>query len=230
MSPTVPRWTSDEITLLRMNYPVLGPEAVAEMLPGRTVCSVKRMANRLCLTGPNHKQWSAEEDQALISNYQQYGASRVAELTGRTVVGVIHRASHLREAIKAELLVSGTSGEDKLTAASRSKGTQGGRPPKHTIQSLDAYAKKKGGQCLSLEYLGLRKEKHRWRCADGHTWYAAWDQIQKGYWCPECRETGNSGDTIRGPAGKSVEFSHFTSKALKHKDFTLQSITIPEAV
>ena len=34
----------------------------------------------------------------------------------------------------------------------------------------------------------------------------------------------------RGPAGKSVEFSHFTSKALKHKDFTLQSITIPEAV
>lgn len=176
---------------------MLGPEAVAEMLPGRTVCSVKRMANRLRLTGPNHRQWSAEEDQALISNYQQYGASRVAELTGRTVVGVIHRASHLREAIKAELLVSGTSGEDKLTAASRSKGTQGGRPPKHTIQSLNAYAKKKGGQCLSLEYLGLRKEKHHWRCADGHTWYAAWGQIQKGYWCPECRETGNSGDTIK---------------------------------
>ena len=67
MSPTVPRWTSDEITLLRMNYPVLGPEAVAEMLPGRTVCSVKRMANRLCLTGPNHKQWSAEEKAPPVS-------------------------------------------------------------------------------------------------------------------------------------------------------------------
>ena len=48
----------------------------------------------------------------------------------------------------------------------------------YSIKDLRAHAKAKEGGCLSEIYLGSR-DKHRWRCAEGHEWEATWDSVHK---------------------------------------------------
>lgn len=46
-------------------------------------------------------------------------------------------------------------------------------------------AQQRGGACLSDIYTS-NVEKINWRCANGHEWSAAFSDIRKGTWCPEC--------------------------------------------
>ena len=57
------------------------------------------------------------------------------------------------------------------------------------LKALQDFAIKKGGRCLSLEYLGVKKN-HLWKCSKGHTWLATPDNVlSKGTWCRDCDPT-----------------------------------------
>lgn len=60
-----------------------------------------------------------------------------------------------------------------------------------TIDYCQDLAKQYGGKCLSKKYLGADK-KHKWRCANGHTWKATPNHIRHGTWCPDCAGTRKS--------------------------------------
>ena len=67
---------------------------------------------------------------------------------------------------------------------------------KYTIEDLRKCAVKKGGNCLSPIYKGV-KARYRWRCANGHEWMAtAAPIINRGVWCPGCAHK-TSGDKLR---------------------------------
>lgn len=46
-------------------------------------------------------------------------------------------------------------------------------------------AKERLGECLSTEYI-TGHLKLTWKCNNGHIWDAAYSDIKKGTWCPEC--------------------------------------------
>jgi hypothetical protein len=50
---------------------------------------------------------------------------------------------------------------------------------------MKSYARKRGGKCLSTEYLNS-KTHLLWRCESGHEWSAKPDHVLKGHWCPIC--------------------------------------------
>jgi hypothetical protein len=55
-----------------------------------------------------------------------------------------------------------------------------------TIEKMHALAAKRGGKCLSTEYVN-NHTKLLWQCGEGHeTWLAKPNDIQTGYWCPTC--------------------------------------------
>lgn len=54
-----------------------------------------------------------------------------------------------------------------------------------TLAALQALAAKHGGECLSTEP-GRKGDLHRWRCAQGHEWFAAPSRILEGRWCWTC--------------------------------------------
>jgi thiol-disulfide isomerase/thioredoxin len=57
---------------------------------------------------------------------------------------------------------------------------------RYTIEDLQNFAKDKGGECLSTEYIGV-KTKYTWKCNEGHTWNKTWDSmVNKNSWCPKC--------------------------------------------
>ena len=57
---------------------------------------------------------------------------------------------------------------------------------KYSIAYMQAFAKAKGGKCLSDEYKGLRN-KLQWQCKEGHTWFAQPNQIiNNKTWCRIC--------------------------------------------
>lgn len=57
---------------------------------------------------------------------------------------------------------------------------------KHTIEEMQDLAKQKGGYCLSVEYKN-NHSKLKWKCANGHSWFASAGKVVFGQWCPKCR-------------------------------------------
>lgn len=55
-----------------------------------------------------------------------------------------------------------------------------------TIEDMQAVAGKRGGQCLSSEYVNANTSL-QWQCAAGHQWLARPGNIRSGQWCPKCR-------------------------------------------
>lgn len=54
------------------------------------------------------------------------------------------------------------------------------------IKRAKDYAKSKGGQCLSTQYVNARK-KLKWKCIKGHDWEAMYfSVVNNGSWCREC--------------------------------------------
>ncbi len=65
-----------------------------------------------------------------------------------------------------------------------------GKNRKYTIEYMKKLAAKKGGNCLSTEFINVDK-KLKWKCADGHIWETAPNSmIHRGTWCPNCRYLG----------------------------------------
>lgn len=57
---------------------------------------------------------------------------------------------------------------------------------KLTIEEMQRIANKKGGECLSTEYINARA-KLKWRCSEGHEWENTSDHVKnRGQWCPIC--------------------------------------------
>ncbi len=57
-----------------------------------------------------------------------------------------------------------------------------------TIEDMHETAKKKGGRCLTKEYVNSNT-KMLWQCEKGHKWMAQPKKIRSGRWCPhkKCR-------------------------------------------
>jgi hypothetical protein len=54
-----------------------------------------------------------------------------------------------------------------------------------SIEDMQALADRKGGKCLSTEY--VKSNVHlEWECENGHRWMAKPNNVQQGKWCREC--------------------------------------------
>lgn len=53
-----------------------------------------------------------------------------------------------------------------------------------TIEDCQVLARKKGGECLSTEYIN-NITKMKWKCSNNHVWEAIFMSIKKA-WCPYC--------------------------------------------
>jgi hypothetical protein len=59
-----------------------------------------------------------------------------------------------------------------------------------TVRGLQETACRMGGECLS-ESLSSTDQQVKWRCAEGHIWWAVAYHVRAGHWCPVCM-AGNS--------------------------------------
>ena len=50
---------------------------------------------------------------------------------------------------------------------------------------MQKIAEKNNGKCLSIEYIN-NKIKLKWKCSEGHEWFAVPNHIKSGGWCPAC--------------------------------------------
>jgi hypothetical protein len=60
-----------------------------------------------------------------------------------------------------------------------------GRKYALTIEDMQRAASRRGGTCLSKNYLNNR-QKLLWRCAKGHEWEAIGSSVRRGSWCRIC--------------------------------------------
>ena len=60
-----------------------------------------------------------------------------------------------------------------------------------TLDNLNEIARQRDGKCLSLKYKNART-KYQWQCKNGHIFFACWDTVQRGCWCPKCAGRGRS--------------------------------------
>jgi hypothetical protein len=57
---------------------------------------------------------------------------------------------------------------------------------KNGLKLAQEYAKNKGGDCLSTEYIGAKKELI-WKCANNHIWNTKYKSVVlDNSWCPQC--------------------------------------------
>lgn len=64
-----------------------------------------------------------------------------------------------------------------------------------------AFAKERGGECLSTEYV-RSEEPLVWQCSDGHIWEARPNNVKFGTWCPYCAGKRQSIDDLRDLASE----------------------------
>ena len=69
-----------------------------------------------------------------------------------------------------------------------SKINSGLKRRKHTIECMQELAAKKGGKCISIEYIGY-KTRLEWSCSEGHTWERTPEKAMTNKrWCKRCRK------------------------------------------
>jgi hypothetical protein len=58
-----------------------------------------------------------------------------------------------------------------------------------SIEDLQKFAERKGGELLSTEYIDARTD-YQWQCAEGHDWWASPANVMKknGTWCNSCKD------------------------------------------
>ena len=62
-----------------------------------------------------------------------------------------------------------------------------GSSQKLSLEIIQKYAKAKGGECISKDYINSHK-KLKWKCKNGHIWERSYsDMKHRGNWCPNCR-------------------------------------------
>jgi hypothetical protein len=57
---------------------------------------------------------------------------------------------------------------------------------RHSIEDMQLLAGKRGGRCLSADYVNSHT-RLEWQCVAGHQWPATPANIGRGKWCPKCR-------------------------------------------
>lgn len=57
---------------------------------------------------------------------------------------------------------------------------------KHSIHECILLADQNGGECVSKKYKNAHT-KLQWRCSVGHSWWANYNNISNGSWCPQCK-------------------------------------------
>ena len=67
----------------------------------------------------------------------------------------------------------------KDVAAARARSTRLG------IELMRKLASKRGGRCLSTNYVNTQTKLH-WECKVGHRWFAVPSNVKNGSWCPAC--------------------------------------------
>jgi len=72
-----------------------------------------------------------------------------------------------------------------------------GNKQRGNIEEMYKLAAKRGGVCLSKEYIDSAT-KLTWQCVDGHQWEAPPSQISSGRWCPICAFSYVSENICRG--------------------------------
>lgn len=82
---------------------------------------------------------------------------------------------------------------------------------KLTIKEATEFAKKKGGNCLSEEYIDSRS-KLRWQCKNKHDFLMTLSHVKTGHWCPACS----------GVARLSMEEMHSVAASRKGKCLSRQ--------
>ncbi|MFO0683406.1 MAG: hypothetical protein U0234_15215 [Sandaracinus sp.] len=72
--------------------------------------------------------------------------------------------------------------------------------PALDLATVRADAEKRGGRCLSSEYVSS-SAKLEWECALGHRWHASASSVRRGHWCHVCAGYGALGiDAARAAA------------------------------
>jgi len=72
---------------------------------------------------------------------------------------------------------------------------QGRSRARLSIEIMREMAADRGGACLSATYHGIY-DRLRWRCARGHTWTTAANNVRRGGWCPVCAHSARG--TVEG--------------------------------
>ena len=89
---------------------------------------------------------------------------------------------------------------------------------RNSIEDAQRLAEKRGGKCLSTEYINVRS-KLKWECSKGHQWEATYANVQRGTWCPVCSgrqrfsiENAQRLANERGGKCLSIEYINTNSK------------------
>jgi len=56
---------------------------------------------------------------------------------------------------------------------------------KKTIEDAIELAQRRGGECLSTEYINC-ESCLIWKCQNSHIWKASYGNVNYGTWCPKC--------------------------------------------
>ena len=62
---------------------------------------------------------------------------------------------------------------------------------KLSLKDLNELAEKRGGKCLSVEYINC-STKLEWECTEEHRWFSVPSSVKAGTWCPKCGIKKNS--------------------------------------
>lgn len=80
------------------------------------------------------------------------------------------------------------------------------------LEIAKEYAKRKGGECLSTEYIN-KDSKLKWSCKDSHEWQTSYhNTVYKKTWCAKCYAIGSS-KKQRNPEGLKIakDYAHSRS-------------------
>ena len=89
---------------------------------------------------------------------------------------------------------------------------------KSSIEDMQEIAAKKGGNCLSKEYINS-KTSLKWQCKYGHIWKTTPDSIKSGNWCSVCARNKKSSlqemHTIAQKLGGKCSSDHYFNNQTK---------------
>lgn len=97
MSRKIEKWTSEELTILAENYPVMGAKGCITLLPSHTANSISYMAFKLGIkrVAGAEPPWTAEEDQLLRELFPKEGPACASRFPIRMKGKVLERARTL---------------------------------------------------------------------------------------------------------------------------------------
>lgn len=97
MTSRIEKWTSEELTILAENYPIMGTKGCITLLPSHTANSISYMAFKLGIKriAGAEPPWTAEEDQLLRELFPKEGPACASRFPIRMKGKVLERARTL---------------------------------------------------------------------------------------------------------------------------------------